>query len=95
MSLRVYGSRGSAVIVDDELVFLHESPGAAPEITMPAGQADLNQVTEEDRLPSRPAPLGPAHRVQLADFIEAVRTGRPPSVGSVDGRATLAVVLGM
>ena len=62
---------------------------------MPAGQADLNQVTEEDRLASRPAPLGPAHRVQLADFIEAVRTGRPPSVGSADGRATLAVVLGM
>ena len=52
-------------------------------------------MTEEDRLPSRPAPLGPANRVQLADFIEAVRTGRPPSVGSVDGRATLAVVLGM
>ena len=95
MSLRVYGSQGSAVIVDDELAFLHENPGAAPEITMPAGQADLNQVTEEDRLPSRPAPLGPAHRVQLADFIEAVRTGRPPSVGSADGRATLAVVLGM
>ena len=46
MSLRVYGSRGSAVIVDDELVFLHESPGSAPENTMPAGQADLNQVTE-------------------------------------------------
>ena len=38
MSPRVYGSRGSAVIVDDELVFLHENPGAAPEITMPAGQ---------------------------------------------------------
>ena len=72
MSLRVYGSRGSAVIVDDELVFLDENPEAAPEITMPAGQADLNQVTEEHRLPSRPAPLGPAHRVQLADFIEAV-----------------------
>ena len=64
-----------------ELVFLHESPGSAPENTMPAGQADLNQVTEEDRLPSRPAPLGPAHRVQLADFIEAVRTGRLGSSG--------------
>ena len=95
MSLRVYGSRGSAVIIDDELVFLHENPGSAPEITMPAGQADLNQVTEEDRLPSRPAPLGPAHRVQLADFIDAARTGRQPSAGSADARATLAVVLGM
>ena len=79
MSLRVYGSAGSAVIIDDELVFLHEKPHAAPEITMPAGQADLNQVTEEDRLASRPAPLGPAHRVQLADFIDAVHSGRPMS----------------
>ena len=94
-SLRVYGDRGSAVISDDELVFLHENPGAAPEIGMAAGQAELNQVTEEDRLPSRPTPLGPAHRAQLADFVDAVRSGRPPSVGSVDGRAALSVVLAM
>lgn len=62
---------------------------------MPVGQADLNQVTEQDRLPSRPTPLGPAHRIQLADFIDAVRTGRAMTAGSADGRATLSVVLGM
>ena len=33
-------------------------------------------------------------RLVLA-WSQSVRTGRPPSVGSVDGRATLAVVLGM
>ena len=95
MSLRVYGSRGAAVIIDDELVFLHENRGAAPEITMPARQADPNQVTDQDRLPSRPTPLGPAHRAQLADIIDAVHTGRPMTVGSADGRATLSIVLGM
>ena len=94
VSLRLYGARGSAVITDDELEFLHENLGAAPEIK-PGGRTDLNQVTEEDRLPIRPTPLGPAHRAQLADFIDAVRTGRPPSVGSADGRASLSVVLGM
>lgn len=95
MSLRVYGSRGSAVVIDDELVFLHETPGAVPEITTSAGQADLNQVTEEDRLPSRPTPLGPAHRAQLADIIDSLHTGRPMTVGSADGRASLSVVLAM
>ena len=33
-SLRVFGSKGSAVISDDELVFLHENAGEAPEIAM-------------------------------------------------------------
>lgn len=95
MSLRVYGSAGSAVITDDELVFLHEKPHDAPEIAMPAGNADLNQVTEADRLARRPTPLGPAHRAQLADFIDAVHSGRPMAVGSAEGRASLSVVLGM
>ena len=95
MSLRVYGSRGSAVITDDELVFLHQNPSTAPEVAVPARRAELNQVTGQDRLTSRPTPLGPAHRAQLADFIDAVHTGRPMAVGSADGRATLSVVLGM
>ena len=35
-SLRVFGSKGSAVITDDELVFFHANAGDAPEIGMQA-----------------------------------------------------------
>ena len=40
-------------------------------------------------------PLGRAHRRQLADFVEAVRTGRPPRVGTAEARTALSVILAM
>ena len=52
-SLRIFGSKGSAVISDDELMYLHQNTGEAPEIAMPDG-ADLNQVGDEI----------PAYRIQ-------------------------------
>jgi predicted dehydrogenase len=32
---------------------------------------------------------------QFADFVDAIRTGRPVRVGTRDARAVLAVVLGL
>ena len=49
-SLRVYGSKGSAVISDDELVFLHETAGDAAEIGDVRARPAANQVTDDDRL---------------------------------------------
>jgi predicted dehydrogenase len=93
-SLRVFGSKGSAVISNDQLVFLHENPGPAPEITM-SEMAGLNQVTDDDRARPRDRGLGRAHRRQLADFVEAARTGRAPRVGTAEARTSLAVILAM
>ncbi|GAA0924360.1 Gfo/Idh/MocA family oxidoreductase [Nonomuraea longicatena] len=52
-------------------------------------------AARQNRTPEHPEPrLGPeAHRAQLADFVEAVRQGRPPQVTAADGRAALALVL--
>ena len=36
-----------------------------------------------------------AHLAQYVDFIEAVRDGRPPSIGTRDGRRALELVLGV
>jgi predicted dehydrogenase len=91
-SLRVFGSKGSAVISNDELIFLHENLGEAPEIAM-SEMTGLNHVTDEFQLEPEDLPLGRAHRRQLADFIEAVRTGRPPRVGTAEARTSLAVIL--
>jgi UDP-N-acetyl-2-amino-2-deoxyglucuronate dehydrogenase len=93
-SLRVFGSKGSAVITDDELVFFHAKAGAAPEIGMQGLSAE-NQVTDDDRLRPQDRPLGGAHRRQFSDLIDAVNTGRAPRVGTAEGRATVSVILAM
>ena len=87
-SLRVFGAKGSAVISNDELTYLHQNAGPAPEIGM-AAQTGGNQVTDEDRLDPAELGLGAAHRRQLADFVEAVRAGRPPRVGTAEARTAL------
>ncbi|HEX5811620.1 MAG TPA: Gfo/Idh/MocA family oxidoreductase, partial [Pseudonocardia sp.] len=93
-SLRVFGSKGSAVIADDELVFFHGNAGAAPEIGMQGLSAE-NQVTDEDKLRTEDRPLGHAHRRQLADFVDAIITGRPARVGTAEARTSLSVILAM
>ena len=93
-SLRVFGSKGSAVISNDELVFLHANAGDAPEIAM-SEMTGLNQVTADDALSPEDVPLGHAHRRQLADFVDAARTGRPPRVGTADARTSLSVILAL
>ena len=92
--LAVYGSKGSAVISDDGLVYFHETIGDAEEIAMSSGTAG-NQVTDADRLDPSESGLGAAHRAQLADFVGAVQSGRAPRVTTGDARTTLAVILGM
>jgi predicted dehydrogenase len=93
-SLRIFGSKGSAVITDDELVFFHANVGDAPEIGMQAAIAE-NQVTEDDELRPGDRGLGLGHRRQLADFIDAVGTGRAPRVGTAEARTAVSVILAM
>jgi UDP-N-acetyl-2-amino-2-deoxyglucuronate dehydrogenase len=93
-SLRIFGSKGSAVITDDELVFFHANVGDAPEIGMQAPIAE-NQVTDADTLQPGDRGLGLGHRRQLADFIDAVSTGRAPRVGTAEARTAVSVILAM
>ena len=87
-SLRIYGDHGSAVIVDDSLVYL----GAGPVPDDERGDAGA----------SVPAGgLGPAHAYQLRDLVEVIRAREAgdaaarPRVGTADGRGALALVLAM
>jgi predicted dehydrogenase len=93
-SLRIFGSKGSAVITDDELVFFHANVGDAPEIGMQAPIAE-NQVTDADTLQPEDRGLGLGHRRQFADFIDAVAAGRAPRVGTAEARTALSVILAM
>jgi predicted dehydrogenase len=94
-SVRVFGSKGSAVISDDRLVYLHHNPGPAPELTMPLPMTETNQLPGSETVPADQHRLGAAHRAQFADFVDAIRSGRPVRVGTREARAVLAVVLGL
>jgi UDP-N-acetyl-2-amino-2-deoxyglucuronate dehydrogenase len=92
-SVRVFGTKGSAVISDDELVYFHHNPGPAPELAMPLPMTETNQVTGAERLAAADGPrLGAAHVAQFADFVDAIGSGRPVRVGTKEARAVLAVV---
>ena len=93
-NLRIFGSKGSAVISNDELIFLHENVGAAPEIKLSAGTG-VNQVTDDYQLDADDTALGNAHQRQLADFVTAIRTDGRPRVRPSDARTSLAVILGL
>jgi predicted dehydrogenase len=92
--LSVYGTKGSAVISDDELVYLHENPGDAREIAM-SGKTAGNQVAPEYRLAADELGLGHAHRLQFADFIDAITTDGTPRVSTAEARTSLAVILAL
>jgi UDP-N-acetyl-2-amino-2-deoxyglucuronate dehydrogenase len=91
-SVRVFGTKGSAVIADDHLVYFHRNPGPAPELPMPPPAADTNQITDADALTAEQRRLGQAHVAQFADFVDAIRLDRPVRVAVVLGlyRSTAA-----
>lgn len=94
-SLRIFGSKGSAVISDDELVFFHENAGPAAEIGMSDGISDLNQVGEDDRLAPGERDMGVSHQRQLADFVTVITEGGRVRVGTPEARTALSVILAM
>jgi UDP-N-acetyl-2-amino-2-deoxyglucuronate dehydrogenase len=87
-SLRIHGDRGSAVIVDDELVYL----GIGPVV---------DDQTEGAAAGEPAGGLGPAHVKQLRDLVAVIRARQTgavdavPRVGTTDGRGALALVLAM
>ena len=90
--LQVHGSRGSAVIDDDRLVYFHVGDGDAPDY----GAGDAAGTGGAPRTAgSEPSALSDAHTAQYEDFIAAIAQGRPPFVTVAQARTTLAVVAAM
>ena len=100
--LQIHGSRGSAIIDDDELVYFHAAPdtpdASAPAYgSGPAGNQAADLLEASSAGPggagADPSALSDAHDLQYADFVEAVRTGREPQVTVASAATTLRVVL--
>ena len=90
--LEISGTDGSAILEDGDLTYVatrdmlgdvgsHGRPGAGRRLAPTHTPA-----------PHEP-PYGGRHTDQIADFIDAVSTGRPPVTTAEAGRAALAVVL--
>lgn len=101
--LRIYGDRGSAVIVDDELVFHYEADPSLDVHAATSGAAShgASQVTGAGIAAGHAGALGHAHRLQIEDMVRAVRayqsgdhTARP-LVGTREARQALELILGM
>jgi UDP-N-acetyl-2-amino-2-deoxyglucuronate dehydrogenase len=99
--IAVHGDRGSAIIDDDELDYFHAA-GEGQEARSYGASGDENQaqkvieryggVGPGPGAGADPGSLSMAHRVQIQDFIEAVREDREPAVNVEEGRKPLAII---
>jgi predicted dehydrogenase len=97
--LQIHGDRGSAVIDDDVLEYIHLAAAGdeAPEYGLgrpgnqqsrwAAGVRDAEVAASPDL-----SVMGDAHAAQYRDFVSAIVTGRAPAVTLDDAIRTLDVV---
>ena len=92
-TIGVHGDRGTVVIEQDDLLRWEFDP-AAPED--PAVRARFAQKTGASGGSSNPAAISHVgHTRQLADFVQAIQSGRPPLVDGREGRRAVEVILGI
>jgi UDP-N-acetyl-2-amino-2-deoxyglucuronate dehydrogenase len=88
--LQVHGSRGSAIIEDDQLEFFHVAgDGDRPASNQAADVVDPGELRGGERDPDR---FTIGHLRQYEDVVAAIREGRPPLVRVDDALLALAVV---
>ncbi len=103
--LQVHGDRGSAVIENDRLTYLHATAADADatEIAMGAQNGDANQASRyhgEDGRPqvagtSVPGAMGDAHLFQYRDVLAAIDGEREVRVGIAENRRAIAIITGL
>jgi predicted dehydrogenase len=89
-TIAIHGDKGSAVIEQEDVLrwdFTPHTPDDdrvkqrfAARVGASGGAADPKAISHE------------GHRRQLADFLEAVRTGRPPRVDGREGRKAVDLI---
>jgi len=91
--LQVHGSRGSAVLHDDQLEYFHAAPDGDDEPRQPANQA-VDVVPAGERL-GDPKPRDAfviGHLRQYRDVVTAIQERRPAAVTVADGLIALAAI---
>jgi UDP-N-acetyl-2-amino-2-deoxyglucuronate dehydrogenase len=100
--LQVHGDKGSIVIDDDELNFIHVTRGDVARVEKLSDSKDdaINQVAEYALPEAAPAAgrdpdqLSDAHRYQYENFLAALRGTEEIRVGLAEHRQTISVIVG-
>lgn len=101
--LEVHGDRGSVVVVDDELAFIHVTPqgAAAQEKSYGSSGTGLNQVDAyggpargTPTAASDPGQFGEAHRYQYQNFLAALAGREPLRVDLATNRQAISIITG-
>jgi predicted dehydrogenase len=91
--LQVHGSRGSAVIHDDQLEYFHAAPNGDDDPRQPANQAaDVVAAGQRYGDPKPQDTFIAGHLRQYEDIAAAIEGQRPPMITVDDGLTALATV---
>jgi predicted dehydrogenase len=94
--VQVHGDRGSAVIDNDELVFLHATPPGADPEERSYGSTSVRSGSEAGATAaSNPAGLGDSHRLQYLNFLAALDGTEPVRVDLETNRQAVALINGV
>jgi UDP-N-acetyl-2-amino-2-deoxyglucuronate dehydrogenase len=88
--LQLHGTRGSAVLHDDQLEYFHAAD--QPDVAPAAQARSLVPAEELFGAPKAPDGFVVGHLRQYRDLVDAVDEGRPPGVRVADGLLALALV---
>src|SRR5205085_879740 len=98
--IEVFGDKGSAIIEDDKLAYLHlarddqEEVGAYGANMKNVAQPEDSQVHEEGSAAQNPALTGfQSHALQIADMIRAIREGGTPLVDGEAAKHPVEIIL--
>lgn len=97
--LQIHGTTGSPVLHDDQLEYFHVAQHSTGETGGPYGGAEpdnqASRMVPEAELRGNPKPADAivlGHLRQYDDVVDAIETGRPPTVTFQDGLMALAIV---
>jgi UDP-N-acetyl-2-amino-2-deoxyglucuronate dehydrogenase len=89
-TIAIHGDRGSAVIEQDDILRWDFEPATEDDAAI---RERFAQKVGSSGGSSNPAAIShEGHRRQLADFVEAIRTGRAPMVDGREGRKAVAII---
>lgn len=92
-TIAVHGDKGTAVVEQDDLVRWEFASESAEDKAIRERFAQKTGASGGSSNPAAISHVG--HARQLADFVQALQTGRPPLVDGREGRRAVEVILGV
>jgi predicted dehydrogenase len=92
-TIAVHGNQGSAVVEQDDILRWDFQPETAADKTIKERFAQKAGTSGGSSNPAAISHVG--HARQLADFVQAIETGRPPMVDGREGRKAVEIILGI